>query len=154
MQPRAQGQRLAVEDLRRLPAQGLLRIGCGAVRNDATRSEAVDQRSSVAVRVRRHQLRVGGDHGAQEVAEPNIDRRAIVEGPDANVQEVLCGLDGGVGQPAGEIWVKLIGIGGRATEASHPHQVFGPPQVDREERVKDRGHQDRATVVRLSQRLQ
>ena len=117
---------------------------------DAALAERLDEGDAVAQVVVGHQVVVGGDQGAEVLAEGDVDRRAVVEGADAHVEDVR-GRPWRPRRPGGS-----TRSGWRSPSRQHAGAAGGDPQqvgdarlVDGQEGVEDGGHQDGAAGVRL-----
>jgi hypothetical protein len=124
--------------LRRVPEAGVVPRAVGG-RVDAVADEALEQRvAEVVLGVERIYLAVGGQDGAQEVAELEVDGRGVVERADDHREEVVGGgralLDHA---PAVE---EAGGDRAERAQAVRPHF---------EEGVHHRGDQNLAAAVRL-----
>ena len=88
-------------------------------------SERLHEGDAIAERIVRHQVEVGGDDGAEILAERDVDRGAIVECPNADVQHLPADLQAslvrrstrsGCRAPSGSTPVPLVAIRTRSAE--------------------------------------
>ena len=93
----------------RRPGQRVLRQRGDASRLDPTAPERVDPRLAVVPRVIGHQVAVGGDHGAQELAEFDVHRRAVVDRADADRQKLAAPGRGLVGHRVLQVDWRIAG---------------------------------------------
>src|SRR5258708_38660367 len=91
-------------------------------------------------------IQIGGQNGAQEVAEGNVDGRTIVERAGADNEELLRSPARFGRQPLGQRNRNIPVISCPAAGAEDPEQIKSSPRVEREIRVEDRRNQDRATT--------
>ena len=95
-------QRLRRPDLvalRRAPEQAVGTERPQVARINAAAAERFDERDAIVQVIVRHGIGVGGDHRAQELAERDVDRRAVVERANAHRQHVLRRLRRFGGEP-------------------------------------------------------
>ena len=74
---------------------------------------------------------VGRDDGAQELAEGDVDRRAVVEGADAHHQHVLRRLRRFGRQTVHQVRMDGARLQHAGAAGGEAHQVGGAPFVDR-----------------------
>jgi hypothetical protein len=77
---------------RRLPQEAVLGESLDVVGYDATLAKGIDEGDAIAAAVIANKIAIGGDDRAQIVAEFDVDGRAIVERPDAHVEDMLRSL--------------------------------------------------------------
>ncbi len=149
LSPRAESpfQRLLLLRVRRPPLEALLRQAAHVQGVDAPPAEGLDDRQAVAPAIIRDQVDVGGDQGPQVVAEGDVDRRAVVESPDAHSQDVVGGLGGLLRQPSDQIRVDLPRSEHAAPPGGDAQQIDDARLVDAQEGIEHRGDQDRPAGV-------
>ena len=126
-----------------LPEQAVRGEAADARRIQTPSAERLDHRDSIAAIVVLDQLGVGRDQGPEVFAESQVDRRTVIQGPDAHGQDVLGRLRCFPGKPGDEVGVELT-RGQNATSAGGDPQEIGDPRlVDREECIENRRDQDR-----------
>ena len=101
----------------------------------------------------RHQLEIGGDHGAQEIAKGHVHWRQVVKGTDAHVQHALRGARGLAGDAVDQVGVQVALRQRAGATGGDAHQVADAPLVGLEEAVEDRRHQHRPALVGLDHRV-
>ena len=95
------------------------------------------------------EIQIGGQHSAQEIAEGDIDRRAVVEGTCTDREKLLGGAACFHAQPFGQGHRNVPVIRCAATGAEDTEEVVGSPRIDGEIGVEHRRHQHRAAIVRF-----
>ena len=96
-------------------------------------------------------MKVGmrGQDGAQEIAEHDVDRRAIVERAGADPEELFRRGARCLGQAVGQRLRQIDGVLATAAGAVDAKQIGGAPGIDREIGIEHRGDENRAAVVRF-----
>ena len=112
---------------------------------NAPLAEAFDEGEPVGVGVR-VELEVRGDQAAQVVAEGDADRRAVVDRPDAHLQDALRALRGLVGQPVRQIRRQLAGAKHARALGRDAIEIRRPRAVDLQECTEHRRHHGAALV--------
>ena len=120
-----------------------------ALRVDPPRPERLHDRDAIAQPVLRHDLEVRRDERAEIVAEREIDRRAVVERPHADRQQVAGGLRGLVGEPFDQVGMQRAFRQHAAAARGDADEIDGAPLVDPEKRIEHGGDEDRAALVGL-----
>ncbi len=135
--------------LERVPGERFLRDGADVPGQDAPVAEGLHEGGAVAEAIVRHEVEVGRDQRPQIFAEGDVDRRAIVERADADVEDVGRRLAGVRRQAVDEVGVQgALGEDAGAARGE-TDQIAGPPGHDGEEGLVDGEDQDRAAVVHL-----
>ncbi len=100
----------------------------GRERSDITRIEptapkGLDERDAIVPVVVRHDVNVGGDERAQELAEGQIERRAVVQRTDAHREHVACRLGCFRAETLDEIGVHGAGREDAGSAGVEPEEV-------------------------------
>src|SRR6201993_4364786 len=114
---------------------------------NAAVAKCLDERGAVAVFVVRHEIGIGGDERAQIFAEGDVDRRAIVERANADIEKLSRNFTRLTRQSTDEVCrygARWEDAGPRGRE---PQKIFRPAPVNLQERIEDGGNQDGAAVM-------
>src|SRR5437016_5230650 len=125
-----------------MPAQRVFGEGAEVAGVDAPPAERLDEGDAVAAGVVRHYVVVGGNQGAQELAEGDVHGRDIVHRPNAHAQYVPRRLGRLLRHAAHQVRVELaVGQHPRPT-GRDALQVGDATFVDRQVGVEDRGDEE------------
>jgi hypothetical protein len=132
---------------RRSPLQFGLGQRANIRRIDSAPCERLYERIAIALAVVRIEPRMNRDQRPQEVAELEVDRGTELDGADAQLDQLIGHQCRFPAQSLREIRMQLAAIVGR--DPGQPEKVARTARVHAEERLEDRGHQNRAPAVRL-----
>jgi len=138
---------------RRLPHQAPLRERAHVARVDAAAPERLDEGRAVPQVVVAHQVEVGRDQRAQVLAEGDVQRRAVVQRPNAHGEHVAGGLRRLVGKAVHQVGVQLARGELPRAGRGDAQQVGDAGAVHGEKGVEHRRHQDGAARVCLEHRV-
>src|ERR1700730_12693418 len=114
---------------------------------NAAVAKCLDERGAVAVFVVRHEIGIGGDERAQIFAEGDVDRRAIVERANADIEKLSRNFARLARQSTDEIGRYGASREDAAPRGREPQKIERAAPVNLQERVEDGGHQDGAAVM-------
>src|SRR6185369_1289151 len=105
---------------------------------DATGSKRLDQRHPEIVLVARDKIEISGDNSAEEVSEPDVHWRAVVEGSYANVEKPFCRSCGGFRKTTCQIMIQVARRYPGSPGSGYSDKITRASHVDSEERVEHR----------------
>ncbi len=135
-----------------LPEQAVRGEAPDSRRIQTPSAERLDHRDPIAAVVVSHQLGVGRDQGPEVFAEGQVNRRAVIQGPDAHGQNVLGRLRRFSGKAGDEVRVERAGGQDAASAGGDTEEIGDPRLVDCEKGVEDSSDQDRPASVGLDRR--
>src|SRR5262249_30521973 len=113
----------------------------------ATVAKCLDERGAVSVLVVPHEIGIGGDKRAPIFAEGEVDRRAIVERANADVEKLSRNFARLARQSTDEICRYGAFWEDAGPRGREPHKIKRAAPVNLQKRVEDGGHQDGAAVM-------
>src|SRR6516225_5418917 len=114
---------------------------------NASVAKCLDKRGAVTVLVVRHEIGIGGDERAQIFAELDVDRRAIVERTNADIEKLSRNFARLARQSTDEICRYVACWQNAGPGRREPQKIERAAPVNLQERVEDGGHQNGAAVM-------
>src|SRR6185369_4476376 len=116
--------------------------------------KALEESKAISVRVIRIYFMIGSDNSAEVVAKCNADRRAVINGADAHLQNRARATRGLIGQTVGKVGMNLTCAQHTCPFSSNAEQISGFRPVDFQKRPEYRGNENRAAIMRFASFVQ